>query len=151
MKYITTFIIIFLISLNLNAELKTPNILIDPQEVVEIQLSALQNNNLPYTNAGIDQTWEFAHPSNKIYTGPLSKFTNMMHSSSYSIMLNHQSHKIIKVENNNSNAYYFIELTDQSGSIYGFQWTLQKVIKGEFKDCWMTISVSQPMQLSKGT
>ena len=30
-------------------------------------------NNDPYLNAGIEQTWEFAHPSNRAYTGPLQK------------------------------------------------------------------------------
>ena len=48
MRFIIIYITLCLFSLNLNAELKKPNILIVPEEVVKIQLSALQNNNMPY-------------------------------------------------------------------------------------------------------
>ena len=69
------------------AELLKPNPKLKAEEVISIQLFALKKNNYPYKNAGIDQTWEFAHPSNRIFTGPLKKFTTMMYSPSYSIML----------------------------------------------------------------
>ena len=36
--------------------------------VLVIQLNSLQNNDYPYRDAGIEQTWEFAHPNNKIMT-----------------------------------------------------------------------------------
>ena len=57
--------------------------------MVEIQLKALKNNNKPYENAGIEQTWEFAHPSNKQTTGPLSKFIQLLNANSYNILLDH--------------------------------------------------------------
>ena len=72
------------------AELFKPTPNLQPQEVVSIQLNALKDNNNPYENAGIEQTWEFAHPSNRIFTGPLKKFTTMMYSPSYFIMLEHK-------------------------------------------------------------
>tara|TARA_B100001245_G_C22754173_1_gene365093 strand:+ start:555 stop:770 length:216 start_codon:yes stop_codon:yes gene_type:complete len=50
------------------AELFKPNPNLKAEDVISIQLSALKKNNYPYENAGIDQTWEFAHPSNKIST-----------------------------------------------------------------------------------
>ena len=43
----------------------------------------VKDNNNSYLNSGIAQTWEFAHPSNKELTGPLSKFILMMNSPSY--------------------------------------------------------------------
>ena len=43
-----------------SAELLKPNNELKPFDVVKIQLSALKNNNKPYKNAGIKQTWEFA-------------------------------------------------------------------------------------------
>ena len=49
-----------------------------PSEVVKIQLSSLQNNNSPNIDSGILQTWEFAHPKNKSFTGPYDKFKNMI-------------------------------------------------------------------------
>ena len=40
---------------------------IEPIDVVEIQLFALQSND--ENDIGIKQTWEFAHPRNKMATG----------------------------------------------------------------------------------
>jgi len=97
MKYFFFFIIIS--SANVSySELLKPQAGLLPEEVISIQLAALQNNNHPYKNAGIEQTWEFAHPSNRQYTGPLSNFIKMMHLDSYSIMINHKKHNINLVE-----------------------------------------------------
>ena len=152
MRTLFIFIIILILSSNANCELIKPKVSIEPNQVIEIQLIALQKNNYPYQNAGIEQTWEFAHPSNRMFTGPLKRFTSMMYSPSYIIMLNHQNHKIIEVKVHNEVAFYFIELTDIEGNQYGFQWTLEKVsIGGIYENCWMTTSVSTPIPLAKST
>ena len=54
-----------------NADLIRPEPSLKPLDVVLIQLNSLKNNNIPYKDAGIKQTWEFAHPNNKKITGPL--------------------------------------------------------------------------------
>jgi len=152
MRTLLIFIIILILSSNSNCEIIKPNVSLEPNKVIEIQLTALQKNNNPYQNAGIEQTWEFAHPSNRIFTGPLKRFTNMMYSSSYKMMLNHQKHEILEVKVHNEIAFYFIELTDIEGNQYGFQWILEKVsIEDIYENCWMTTSVSPPMPLSKST
>ena len=47
-------------------------------------------------------------------------------------------------------AHYFVEMIDKEGNKFGFTWTLEKVIKeSKFKDCWMTLAVSQPLPLAK--
>ena len=110
----------------------------------------MKENNSPYKDADISQTWEFAHPQNRQYTGPLSNFTLMMKSDSYSLILNHIDHNIIFVSKDDMTANYFVELTDKTGDKIGFTWTVKKVLnEGKFKDCWMTTGVSQPLQLAK--
>ena len=152
MRFILITIIFFLYIIPLKAELLKTNPSIKPEEVISIQLLALQNNSVPFNNAGIIQTWEFAHPSNRQYTGPLEKFILMMYSPSYIIMLEHQFHKIIPVSQEDDIAFFFIELTDKPGNKFGFQWTLQKVsTEGKYKNCWMTVGVSQPFPLAKST
>ena len=149
MRNILTIIFIILFSTSLLAELLKPTPEINPEEVVKIQLSSLMNNNEPYLNAGIEQTWEFAHPSNRAFTGPIQRFTQMMYAPSYAVMLNHKKHDIIEVKLDKNIAYFFIELTSTDGKIFGFKWTLEKVKEeGGFKDCWMTTAVSTPMPLS---
>ena len=149
MRFISTITFIILFSTSLLAELLKPTPAINPEEVVKIQLSSLMNNNEPYLNAGIEQTWEFAHPSNRAFTGPIQRFTQMMYAPSYAVMLDHKKHDIIEVKLDKNIAYFFIELTSNDGKIFGFKWTLEKVKEeGGFKDCWMTTAVSTPMPLS---
>ena len=132
------------------AELLKPNPALMPIEVISIQLNALKDNNNPYLNAGVAQTWEFAHPSNRKYTGPLKNFTKMMYAPSYVIILDHIDHNIIYVSVRDFIAHYFVEMTDKEGNKFGFTWTLEKVItESKFKDCWMTTAVSQPLPLAK--
>ena len=149
MRFISTITFIILFSTSVLAELLKPTPEINPEEVVKIQLSSLMNNNEPYLNAGIEQTWEFAHPSNRAFTGPIQRFTQMMYAPSYAVMLDHKKHEIIEVKLDKNIAYFFIELTSIDGKMYGFRWTLEKVKEeGGFKDCWMTTAVSTPMPLS---
>ena len=132
------------------AELLKPNPALKPIEVISIQLNALKDNNNPYLNAGVAQTWEFAHPSNRMYTGPLENFIKMMYAPSYNIMLNHSDHNIIYVSDKDFITHFFVEITDKEGNKFGFTWSLEKVItESKFKDCWMTTAVSQPLPLAK--
>ena len=59
---------------NYSPNLTKPNISLKPIEVLTIQLNSLQRNNIPFNDAGIEQVWKFAHPSNKKITGPFEKF-----------------------------------------------------------------------------
>jgi len=152
MQKILYIILFFLISLNINAEMIKPDPTISAKEVISIQLKALQINNSPFEDAGIEQTWEFAHPNNRKFTGPLNNFIRMIKNPSYSMMIDHMDHKIIPVEEKETTSYYFVELTDVNGKKYGFEWTVEKVSEnGEFKDCWMTVGVSRPMPLSQAS
>ena len=152
MQKILYIILFFLISFNINAEMIKPDPTISAKEVISIQLKALQINNSPFEDAGIEQTWEFAHPNNRKFTGPLNNFIRMIKNPSYSMMIDHMDHKIIPVEEKEATSYYFVELTDINGKKYGFEWTVEKVSEnGEFKDCWMTVGVSRPMPLSQAS
>ena len=60
MKIFLKLIILFFFCINnAEADLIKPNINLKPLEVLEIQLNSLKNNNIPYEDAGIEQTWEF--------------------------------------------------------------------------------------------
>ena len=67
----------------------SPNPNLQPKNVVEIQLQSLQRNDEPIPDAGIFQTWAFAHPNNRFMTGPIERFLLMMKSQNYKDMLNH--------------------------------------------------------------
>ena len=81
-------IIIFTLTFNtLNAEMVKPSKNLSAYDVVKIQLDALKKNNK--LNDGIKQTWLFAHPDNKKFTGPYERFKNMLLGQQYKILLNH--------------------------------------------------------------
>ncbi len=152
MTIIRLFLILFILLLCkiTLADLVKPNSQLLPEEVVLIQLIALQKNNIPYEDAGIEQTWEFAHPENRKFTGPLLKFISMMHTPSYALMLDHKKHNIILVKEYDTQSFFFVELITNQDVTVGFKWIVEKVLEeGGYKNCWMTTSVSQPMMLSK--
>jgi len=152
MYKIILYLLLLTLSNPLYADMIKPDPSISPKEVISIQLIALQNNDLPFNDAGIEQTWEFAHPDNRAFTGPLDNFIRMLKNPSYVMMIDHLEHKIIPVQEQEMNSYYFVELIDSNGKKFGFEWTVEKVNQnGKFKDCWMTVGVSQPMPLSQAS
>ena len=48
-----------------------PDPSLSSQDVVSIQIEALQYNDTPYANRGIEVTFNFASPANKLMTTPL--------------------------------------------------------------------------------
>tara|TARA_B100000029_G_scaffold417087_1_gene421590 strand:- start:77 stop:541 length:465 start_codon:yes stop_codon:yes gene_type:complete len=131
-----------------NAELIKPSSNIEPYKVVKIQLSSLMKNNYPNKDSGIEQTWEFAHPNNQRYTGPLEKFKIMLKGESYKMLLNHLDHKIVAVQVGNGFADYEVTVLDVEKKYYKFKWRVEKYqLDGDLKNCWLTTMVSQPMPL----
>ena len=131
-----------------NVELIKPSSNIEPYKVVKIQLSSLMKNNYPNKDSGIEQTWEFAHPNNQKYTGPLEKFKIMLKGESYKMLLNHLDHKIVAVQVGNGFADYEVTVLDVEKKYYKFNWRVEKYqLEGNLKNCWLTTMVSQPIPL----
>jgi hypothetical protein len=118
---------------------------IQPQNVIKIQLKSLQQNDKPTPDAGILQTWAFAHPSNKIITGPIERFTLMMKSQNYKNILYHRNHSIELVFKSKRYSQFAVSITTLDNQKMKFKWELEKVQKGEFSGSWMTTSVSPPL------
>ena len=138
--------IIFIVAAK--ADLTKPNINIDPYQVVKIQLTGLMNNDEPNVDDGIKQTWEFAHPSNKKYTGPLPKFINLLKSENYKMLLNHLDSEIIEVFKSNNRYGFEVTILGNDKNYYKFQWVVEKYYdEGPLKECWLTTSVSNPISL----
>ena len=141
-------IISFLITLNANAELVEPNSGIEPYQVVKIQLRSLKKNDDPKKDNGIEQTWEFAHPSNQKNTGPFNRFKTMIKGKSYMMLLNHLDHKVVEVKSTDLTALFEVMVLDKDKAYYKFKWTVEKyTAEGPLKGCWLTTMVSTPMLL----
>ena len=131
-----------------NADILKPNSDIKPSEVVKIQLTGLQKNDLEFKDSGIEQTWKFAHPNNKRVTGPLNNFKMMIKSDSYGMMINHLSHTITELGSSDKWAQFEVIILDKDKIYYKFSWQVEKYTsEGTLKDCWLTTMVSNPIPL----
>jgi hypothetical protein len=127
------------------ADVLQPDPEFSPAEVIAIQLSALQANDSPEPDAGILQTFAFAHPDNKRVTGPLPRFVQMLKGPRYEVLLNHRAHEINEVYRDDEQAAYAVIVTSASGEVVGFRWAVARVAEGEHAGAWMTIAVSPPV------
>ena len=149
MKNIFKVLILLLITISFSkAELLNPSSAITPKEVVKIQLSGLQQNDLEFKDSGIEQTWNFAHPNNKKVTGPLNNFKRMIKGASYQMMIDHLSHTITEVGISNKSAQFEVIILDKNKIYHKFNWQVEKYTEeGSLKDCWLTTMVSSPIPL----
>jgi hypothetical protein len=131
------------------ADLLMPDPVLSPAEVVSIQLNALQRNDTPETDAGIAQTWAFAHPDNKRVTGPLPRFAQMIKGPLYKILLGHRSHEIKEVSRTDNQTVFAVTVTSQTGEVVGYRWSVAKVADGENAGTWMTTAVSPPIPIGE--
>ncbi len=142
------FTFFFLLTNFSNADLIKPDITLKPLDVLVIQLNSLQNNDYPYKDAGIEQTWEFAHPNNRIMTGPLKKFKQMIYSKSYEILIRHEKSEITILNETNNKSVYKVYILSKDKKKYYYIWQVEKVLKNaNLENCWMTTSVSSPVYI----
>ena len=151
MKILFKLIIFFFLFTNTSyADLIKPNSNLKPFDVLMIQLNSLKNNNNPYKDAGIEQAWEFAHPNNKISTGPLERFKKMIYSDSYKILISHENNKTIILRETFNKLIYKVYVLSKDKKKYYYIWQIEKVEReGNLKNCWMTSAVSEPIYLGE--
>ena len=146
-----TFSVVLFFFLNisfLKADLLIPNNLILPAEVVKIQLVALMNNDKKFEDSGIEQTWNFAHPTNKKNTGPLPNFKMMIKGNSYQMLINHLSHTITELGSSDNWAQFEVVILDKEKIYHKFNWQVEKfTLEGPLQGCWLTTVVSNPIPL----
>ena len=142
-------LVLLLITISISrAEILKPSSDINPKEVVKIQLTGLQKNDLNFKDSGIEQTWNFAHPNNKKVTGPLGNFKRMLKGNSYEMMINHLSHTITQLGSCENWAQFEVVILDKNKIYHKFNWQVEKYTEeGELKDCWLTSMVSNPIPL----
>tara|TARA_B100001175_G_C19404326_1_gene587878 strand:+ start:170 stop:631 length:462 start_codon:yes stop_codon:yes gene_type:complete len=143
-------ILLFFLANIAKADLIKPSSDLKPLDVLMIQLNSLKDNNNPYKDAGIAQSWEFAHPINKASTGPLENFTQMIYADSYNILISHINNKVTTLKESENQLVYKVYVLSKDKEKYYYIWQIEKIEKeGKLKDCWMTTSVSRPTYLGK--
>ena len=153
LKVLKLFVIVFFINQSsAKADFVKPNSNIKPDEVIKIQLKSLMKNDVPSKDNGIKQTWEFAHPNNQRFTGPLDNFTKMIKGDSYIMLIGHIGHEISEIDNDNKRALYEVIILGPEKKYFKFRWQVEKFLEdGPLKNCWLTTVVSQPIPMGSST
>ena len=122
-----------------NINTSYPNPELKANEIVSLQLMAMQQNDI--SNRGIAITFRFASPQNKVQTGPLSRFIMLFSDPSYRPLLNHLDATFLHLKVEGNAAIQEVIITTSSGTRKGFRFFLSRQQGEQFKDCWMTDAV----------
>ena len=143
MKYFSVFFILFVcLSSQGHAKNIQPKKTLSAKEVILIQLNALKNND--QNDSGIEQTWLFAHPKNKLATGPYDRFKKMLYDPHYVILLNHYSHQLSLIDSKDTEKIYEIKITTKDQRHFFYEWKVEIGSEKNCKSCWFTSAVSFP-------
>ena len=111
---------------------------LSPGDVVKIQLEALRHNDSG--NRGIEVAFRFASPTNRVNTGPLSRFIGMIRTGHYALMLAFREVSYGPVETRGLQARQRVTLADATRSIH-YWFYLSRQSEAPYVDCWMTDAV----------
>jgi hypothetical protein len=120
-----------------------PNPSLSPEQVVAIQLQALQRNDTPAKDSGIAVAFRFASPGNQAVTGPLANFILLVKNPLYLPLLDHKSIERGPMKIDGDKAEQRVTLTSATGEKVVYLFTLSKQADGQYQDCWMTDGVAR--------
>jgi len=133
------FILPFQVWASYDIENAYPEPELKPNDVVKLQLLAMQQND--DSDFGIEVTFRFASPSNKIQTGPLKRFIRLVRNPSYRPLLNHINATFLELNIEEDFAVQDVIITTSNGERIGYRFRLS-IQKGPlYPGCWMTDSV----------
>lgn len=120
-----------------------PSPALSPAEVVRLQVEALQHNDDPYPNAGIETAFVFASPSNRAATGPLPRFGAMVRGPVYGDMLDFESAEFGDIVVEGPLAAQRVTLLHADGRRVTYVFSLSRQEGGRYDGCWMTDGVAR--------
>ena len=133
------FILHFQVWASYDIENAYPEPELKPNDVVRLQLLAMQQND--DSDFGIEVTFRFASPANKIQPGPLKRFISLVRNPSYLPLLNHTNATFLELTVEEDFAVQEVVITTSKGERIGFLFRLS-IQKGPvYPGCWMTDSV----------
>lgn len=118
-----------------------PDPTLGPEQVIQIQLKALQRNDEPEPDSGIATVFNFASLDNRATTGPLGRFIHMVHNPMYAPMLHYKAAQIGPLEIVGDSVQQSVMLLDAQDKTAVYVFTLSRQEDGPYVGCWMTDGV----------
>ncbi|KAL4440192.1 hypothetical protein ABPG75_003193 [Micractinium tetrahymenae] len=143
---------------------RQPTHLMSPLACIAAQMNALQRNDWPETDAGVQTAfafakWEGADELLSAQVGPqrvrswaareewlaLPDFSNQLHSPPYSALLNCHSwqpaSQLVFPSNRHRNKAVCAVAATAAGRQHVFTFCLERVLQGPLRNCWLTVGV----------
>jgi hypothetical protein len=121
--------------------LPRPSAELQPGEVVQIVIDALANNDYPFPDAGIEATFNFASPANKVHTGPLRRFVTLVKGPVFSAMINHRDSTLSEVILEGNKALRLVQIVGANYETFYFAFRLGLQQEGDYAGMWLTEAV----------
>lgn len=121
--------------------LPQPSSELQPGDVVQIVIDALANNDYPFPDAGIETTFNFASPANKVQTGPLRRFAQLLKGPTFGQMINHRDSTLSEVVLDSNKALRLVQIVGANNETFYFAFRLGLQQKGEYVGMWLTEAV----------
>lgn len=133
---VSTLLICFL--LNTSAFQMLPSTL--PESVVRCQLDALRDDNMA-------KVYQYSSPANQKMTGPLERFSQMVHSPPYDPLVGHSKSDVLMIMEYPTYLRCLVRVWNVEGSIpKDYLWQLSRSTEGSYRDCWLVDAV-MPLDL----
>jgi hypothetical protein len=117
-----------------------PSPVLTPEQVVMMQLDALQNNDLMPQNAGIRAAYNFASPANRSQTGTVDRFIQLVKNPVYKDMIGFEMAQLGPVVYDADQAQMAVRLLKKNQDAI-FVFVISKQVEAPFTNCWMTDAV----------
>ena len=116
-----------------------PNPELPPEEVVRLQLAGLSDAKTD--GVGILQCFCLASPGNRVVTGPLERFGQMVRTEPYQCMASPRAVLIGRPQHGDNVARLLVTVIDDEHNVRAFAFVLSRQKEKPFQDCWMTEAV----------
>jgi Domain of unknown function (DUF4864) len=120
-----------------------PSPTLTPEQVVAIQLDALQHNDTPTPDFGIETTRQFASPTSSSAARSLPRFADAVQSSVFRPMVNHRRVERGPMHVEGDRARQRVTVVTANGSRIAYMFLLSRQRGGECDGCWMTDGVAR--------
>lgn len=112
-----------------------------PQDVVRIQLDALASNAVLESDGGIDIAYRFASPENRVFTGPIQRFRQIVRAPAFTAMFDQVRVEFAETLREGGHALQLVAIERSDGTRARFVFELSRQRNGPLEGCWMTDSV----------
>lgn len=117
-----------------------------PEDVISRQVAALSTaGQMP---SRIERCYRFASPANRVHTGPMQRFENMIRSPSYSPLLEARRFLVGRAVKNGREAHLLLTVVDSQGRLSLFRCFLSKQSDAPYAECWMTDAVLRAREVA---